>query len=73
MTSDPEIIRHMNAAKHKHKKSSWYASLKLDPYVHSIFSETNIQKHDELRVNMQAGVCYPIVPLMPTDLFTDQY
>jgi hypothetical protein len=57
MTSDPEIIRYMSAAKYKHQKSSWYASLKVDPYVHSVFSETSLEKHDKLRVKMQSGVC----------------
>ncbi|KAL2867461.1 cytochrome P450 [Aspergillus lucknowensis] len=55
MTSDPEIIRYMSAARHKHQKSSWYESLKVDPYVHSVFSETSVEKHDKLRVNMQSG------------------
>ncbi|KAJ5655537.1 hypothetical protein N7507_007487 [Penicillium longicatenatum] len=55
MTSDPEIIRYMSAAKYKHRKSSWYASLKLDPYVHSVFSETSLEKHDQLRAKMQSG------------------
>ncbi|KAJ5699690.1 hypothetical protein N7536_002703 [Penicillium majusculum] len=55
MTSDPEIIRYMSAAKYKHQKSSWYESLKVDPYVHSVFSEPSLEKHDKLRVKMQSG------------------
>ncbi|KAI2602118.1 cytochrome P450 [Hypoxylon sp. NC1633] len=55
MTSDPEIISYMSAAKYKHRKSSWYEALKVDPYVHSVFSETSITKHDQLRVKMQSG------------------
>lgn len=57
MTSDPEIIRYMSAAKYKHRKSSWYESLQVDPYVHSVFSEPSLEKHDKLRVKMQSGVC----------------
>ncbi|KAK3292860.1 cytochrome P450 [Chaetomium fimeti] len=55
MTSDPDVIRHMNAAKYKHQKSSWYEALKVDPYVHSVFSETSVTKHDQLRVKMASG------------------
>ncbi|CAG8953869.1 hypothetical protein HYFRA_00010830 [Hymenoscyphus fraxineus] len=55
MTSDPEVIRYMSAAKYKHQKSNWYQALKVDPYVHSVLSETNLEKHDKLRAKMQAG------------------
>ena len=56
MTSDPDSVRYMSAAKHKHGKSSWYLPLKPDPYVHSVFSETNIDNHDRRRALMQSGV-----------------
>ena len=56
MTSDPDIIRHMSAAKYKHHKSAWYSVLKVNPYVHNVFSETDIDKHDKLRAKMQSGV-----------------
>jgi len=56
ITSDPDIIRHMSSAKHKHQKSSWYTVLKVDAYIHNVFSETNIDKHDRLRAKMQSGV-----------------
>lgn len=57
MTNDPDVIRYMSAAKYKHQKSGWYSALKVDPYVHSVLSETNLDKHDKLRAKMQAGVC----------------
>ncbi|MCJ1311384.1 hypothetical protein MMC25_005055 [Agyrium rufum] len=55
VTSDPDIIRYMSSARHKHKKSGWYASLKADPHVHSVFTETNLEEHDKLRAKMQPG------------------
>ncbi|KAL2194013.1 cytochrome P450, partial [Corynascus similis CBS 632.67] len=33
----------------------WYESLEVDPYVHSVFSQTDVTKHDRLRVKMASG------------------
>jgi len=56
VTCDPEIGRHMSATRLNHHKGQWYASLKVDPYVDNIFSETNPDKHDTLRGWMSAAV-----------------
>lgn len=63
LTSDPDIIRYMSAAKYKHRKSTWYASLQVDPFLHSVFTETSLEKHDRLRTKVQPGVCSPILGL----------
>lgn len=59
MTSDPEIIRYMSSARHRHDKSSWYAALKVDPYLPGVFAETNAVKHDQLRVKLAPAVSGP--------------
>lgn len=56
VTSDPDIIRYMSAARYKHRKSSWYAALQVDPFLHSVFTETSLEKHDRLRTKVQPGV-----------------
>ncbi|KAI1078227.1 cytochrome P450 [Whalleya microplaca] len=49
ISDDPDVGRHMSAARLKHSKTGWYASLKVDPYVDNIFSELDPIKHDKLR------------------------
>ena len=56
ITIDPDIARHMSAARFKHRKSAWYASLKVDPYVDNIFSQRDLEKHDQLRASMTSAV-----------------
>ncbi|OJJ04868.1 hypothetical protein ASPVEDRAFT_173547 [Aspergillus versicolor CBS 583.65] len=55
VTSDPDIIRCTSAARYKHRKSSWYAALQVDPFLHSVFTETSLEKHDRLRTKVQPG------------------
>lgn len=57
MTSDAETIRKMNRARTTYTKSMWYDVMKVDPYVHNTFSETDSAVHDRNRSYMANGVC----------------
>lgn len=49
LTSDPDIIRHMNLPNSKWRRSGWYDALRMDPRADSVFSTRDERKHADLR------------------------
>ncbi|KAI2638910.1 cytochrome P450 [Hypomontagnella submonticulosa] len=52
---DPEIIRRMNAARSKYRRSSWYSATRLDPYLPSLFNLQDAAEHDKLKAQLSFG------------------
>lgn len=55
ITDDPEIIRRMNAARSKYRRSSWYNAMRMDPYLPSLFSLLDTDEHDKLKAQLSFG------------------
>ena len=55
ITSDPELVRRINAPRSPYRRGQWYAGSRLTPGVDNVFSERQEEKHDELRKKMAAG------------------
>jgi len=72
LTDDPDLIRRMNAVRSPYRKSTvcsvlepkppdltrsqWYEMTDFAPDRHHIFSETNEERHAQLRNQMAQGV-----------------
>lgn len=55
ITNDPEIIRRMNGARSKYRRSSWYNAMRMDPYLPSLFSIMDTDDHDKLKAQLSFG------------------
>ncbi|KAI9736624.1 MAG: hypothetical protein M1834_000828 [Cirrosporium novae-zelandiae] len=55
MTTDPNILRHMNRARTDYSRGDWYLSMRLNPYIDSVLSAMDTAHHDRLRSQMTAG------------------
>jgi cytochrome P450 len=55
LTSDPEIIRRMNAPRSPYRRSVWYTTLRFKPRTDNIISVVSEAQHEELRKNMATG------------------
>ncbi|KAH8748372.1 cytochrome P450 [Hyaloscypha finlandica] len=55
VTSDPTILRRMSAVRSPYRKSDWYNGGRLEPEYFSMFSETNEERHLELRAKCAVG------------------
>ncbi|GKT88940.1 cytochrome P450 [Colletotrichum tofieldiae] len=55
VTDDPDIIRRMNGARSTYGRSSWYDSVKLNPYEDSMFSLRDVAAHDKLKAKCAGG------------------
>jgi hypothetical protein len=55
MTSDPELLRRMSMARSPYRRSSWYKSISLDPYVDSSVSTLDTGAHDRLKAKIAFG------------------
>lgn len=49
LTSDPDIIRHMNSPGSKWRRSGWYGAMRMDPRADSVFSTRDEKLHADLR------------------------
>lgn len=56
ITSDPEVLRKMNAVRSPYRRSNWYVGMRLDPNRENVESERDEEKHALLRAKMAAGV-----------------
>ena len=56
ITSDPDILLQMNAARSLYRKSDEYNAGRLDPTAINVLSETDETRHTELRTKMTSGV-----------------
>jgi cytochrome P450 len=55
LTNDPELIRRMNAVRSPYRKSGWYEQTDVSHERHHIISETDEERHAELRTRMAGG------------------
>lgn len=55
ITDDPELIRRMSGARSRYGRSSWYRTLKLNPYDDSLFSMLDVKAHDRLKAKLSFG------------------
>ena len=57
VTDDPDAIRRMGRTNVKapYARSSWYDSMKMDPYHASLFSTRDTQEHDKLKAKLSFG------------------
>jgi hypothetical protein len=55
LTNDPDLVRRMNAVRSPYRKSDWYEMTDVSHERHHIFSETNEERHAELRSRMAQG------------------
>ncbi|RXG41783.1 hypothetical protein VDGE_30535 [Verticillium dahliae] len=54
LTSDPDLIRRINAARTPYKRSEWYKAVRFDPDKDNL-ATCSPEKHLELRAKMAAG------------------
>ncbi|KAK1531941.1 benzoate 4-monooxygenase cytochrome P450 [Colletotrichum paranaense] len=62
ITSDPELIRRMSAAKSTYERSSWYKATRLDPYHDMMGSVLNKSAHHSLRTKLSPGYVGKDIP-----------
>lgn len=55
ITTDPELIRRMNAVRSPFSRGPWYSCLKLHPERENVVSLVDERKHSELRNRMAPG------------------
>lgn len=68
ITSSPELIRRMSAARSPYGRSSWYSAMRMDPYDESLFSMTDSQAHDRLKAKMASAYGGKENPSLEEDL-----
>ena len=68
VTSDPELIRRINAPRSPYRRGKWYAGGRLTPGVDNVLSERQEEKHDELRRKMAAGYAGKEIPQLETEI-----
>lgn len=64
----PDIHRLINSARSRYTKAQWYNSMRLDPYVHTMFSSTDVAYHDEIKSKTAAGYSGKEVPTLEKDI-----
>ncbi|KAF2454651.1 pisatin demethylase [Lineolata rhizophorae] len=64
LTSDPDIIRRMNAPRSPYRRSGWYSTFRFKPRSDNIISVTSEERHEELRKKMAAGYGGKEVPFL---------
>jgi cytochrome P450 len=64
LTSDPELIRRMNAPRSPYRRAGFYRTFRFQPRKDNILSLTSEKKHEELRKKMSAGYSGKEVPHM---------
>ncbi|KAE9570781.1 Cytochrome P450 monooxygenase lolP1 [Colletotrichum fructicola] len=62
ITSDPELIRRMSAAKSTYERSSWYKATRLDPYHDMMGSVLDKSAHHSLRTRLSPGYVGKDIP-----------
>ena len=67
-TSDPELVRRMNAPRSSYRRSSWFESFRFTPGTDNILSERQEEKHERLRRKMAAGYSGKENPRLESDI-----
>jgi hypothetical protein len=65
---NPDIHRHINSARSRYAKADWYASMRFDPYVHTMFSTKDRALHDDVKARTAAGYSGKDVPMLEADI-----
>lgn len=68
ITDDPQILQQINGVRAGYTKDSWYAVMRLDPYVHSMISTRDVAFHDDEKSRAAAAYSGRDVPSMEQDL-----
>ena len=55
ITSDPDLIRRMNAPRSDYRRGDWYNAMRFKPGFDNTLSERREDRHKELREKMAAG------------------
>jgi hypothetical protein len=56
ITSDPNIIYHMNGARSPYTKSSWYEGARMQPGHNNVISTVDEKIHSQRRSQLAMGV-----------------
>ena len=62
LTSDPDMIRRMNAPRSPYRRSVWYSTFRFKPRTDNIISVVSERQHEDLRKKMAAGYSGKEVP-----------
>lgn len=68
VTDDDEFVRKMNSVRTQYSKAPWYGAFKLDGNHDNILSETNNEKHLELRNKLASGYMGNNNPTFESDI-----
>ncbi|KAH7308487.1 cytochrome P450 [Stachybotrys elegans] len=68
ITSNPELIRHMNSARTRYRRADYYRALRMDPFHDSLFSLVDGEAHDKLKAKMSHGYGGKEVPTLEQDI-----
>jgi hypothetical protein len=68
LTSDPAVIRRMNAVRSKYTRSNWYSLNQLIPGEDSMFSLLDTAEHDRIKAQTAAGYNGKDVPGLEADV-----
>jgi cytochrome P450 len=55
VTSDPDLIRRMNAPRSEYRRGDWYNAMRMKPGFNNVLSERSEDRHKELREKMAQG------------------
>lgn len=64
VTSDPDLLRRMSAARSPYRRGSWYNAMRMKPRKDNILSVRDEKHHDELRRKMAFGYAGKENPLL---------
>lgn len=62
LTTDPELLKRMNAVRSSFTRSEWYTALRLHPNRDNITSVTDETVHADIRNRMAPGVIRHALP-----------
>lgn len=68
LTSEPELIRRMQAPRSPYRRALWYTTFRFKPRSDNIISTINEEKHEALRKKMSAGYSGKDVPYLEQDV-----
>ncbi|KAK0644678.1 cytochrome P450 monooxygenase [Cercophora newfieldiana] len=68
LTSDPVVIRRMNAVRSRYTRSNWYSLNRLIPGEDSMFSLLDTAEHDKVKAQTAAGYNGKDVPGLEADI-----
>ncbi|KFA80667.1 hypothetical protein S40288_01777 [Stachybotrys chartarum IBT 40288] len=68
LTTDPSVIRRMNAARSRYGKSNWYKPLRFSSDYAFMFSLTDLGVHDRLKAQTSHGYAGKEVPTIEQDV-----